>query len=827
MLGLLGLRIMSLRWLLWSLLSVLYLVGTKANDLREISWAEGMYPEVFEYVMKTKLYEANGFISLNEEDGYQSIHEYETFSINFSISCYFDSENLLTVPKEGDEVSRQFQGLLDYAAILRLYFMNGVTIINHMDDFPTGAFPRDYIQSLDSEVQTWQLINDRMQELQEIAVTDDSERQCTQVYENLAKKVLELLLSIASKGELVCNEIFKIRQEYLLKSTENYKDIIFTLLLNNHYPNSSNTSSLSTEDRQEVDQQLILTLLFNIYIEKNLLPFLLSAEFCWGYEPKHLLYIEDVIINIQESDKYNLSSSEIPTNLTNLTTTIQEEYEVNIITQKCKPFILQNEEKVKDIKKSLLYQQKSLDFLHNDLLNQTLEQCERALYLAYTNHTNLEELKNVSHLGGSMTFQPFYCKPVIRTTNHNNLTHNTSQASPTDCVVSVGLSTEYTRISSSVIVFSTSPIYLKPPSESLMNPTGRMLLVGLGGGAMNKFFMTHFPYFEYDQIELRESIVKIALQYYQFDSFVCNIYQLQKKDNLLTEINSMTNTGDFSSSTSAATYAMLNKSSLLNGTNHMNGMQECRSNVIISDIVDYLVYLNTLIASSKYLEYYLTIIKQTKTEKEYLELIMNHRENKGIISQTFSSPFTNDEKVINKMLQLDIYYDYIMLDIFDGMPMLWNGDLFHGISNSNRYSRNNFFLLVKYLLRPFTGLAAFHIHKDQSFKMSLQYIIAAFGRNQVFIIEVSTNDAIVVAARDRYREREADRDDDVDREETTSINEIYRHHSLYRAATHPCDNTYSHIYEGRKIVEQFDLPAHIWLLSEYSLNCDGINRYLG
>lgn len=818
---------MSLRWLLWSLLSVLYLVGTKANDLREISWAEGMYPEVFEYVMKTRLYETNGFISLNEEDGYQSIHEYESFSINFSISCYFDSDNRLTVPKEGDEVSRQFQGLLDYAAILRLYFLTGVTIINHMDDFPTGAFPRDYIQSLDSEVQTWRLINDRMQELQEIAVTDDSERQCTQIYENLAKKVLELLLSIASKGELVCNEIFKIRQEDLLKLTENYKDVIFTLLLNDHYPNSFNTSSLSTEDRQEIDQQLILTLLFTIYIEKNLLPFLLSSEFCWEYEPKNILYIEDVIINLQESDKYNLLSSGILTNITNITTTIQEEYEVNIITQKCKPFILENEEKVKDIRKSLLYQQKSLDFLHNDLINQTIEQCERALYLDYTNHTNIEEIKNVSHLGGSMTFQPFYCKPVIRTTNHNNLTNNTTQASPTDCVVSVGLSTEYTRISSSVIVFSPSPIYLKPPRESLMKPTGRMLLVGLGGGAMNKFFMTHFPSFEYDQIELRESIVKIALQYYQFDSFVCNIYQLQKKENLLlAEINAMTNTGDFSSSTStAASFAMLNKLSLLNGTDHINDMKECHSNVIISDIVDYLVYLNTLITTSKYLEYYLTIIKQTETEKEYLELIMNHRDNKGVISQMFSYPFaTNDETVMDKMLQLDIYYDYIMLDIFDGMPMLWNGDLFHGISNSNRYSRNNFFVLIKYLLRPFTGLAAFHIHKDQSFKMNLQYIIAAFGRNQVFIIEISTNDAIVVAARDRYRERDTD---DVDREEKSSTDEIYRQHPLYRAAFHPCDNTYSHIYEGRKIVEQFDLPAHIWLLSEYSLNCNGINRYLG
>jgi hypothetical protein len=96
------------------------------------------------------------------------------------------------------------------------------------------------------------------------------------------------------------------------------------------------------------------------------------------------------------------------------------------------------------------------------------------------------------------------------------------------------------------------------------------------------------------------------------------------------------------------------------------------------------------------------------------------------------------------------YYDYVIFDAYDEKSTFWDGLTFVGESVPRSNQLISSMHKLKHILRPFTGIAVIHLHKDKNFKMQYEKICEIFGSQQVVTFEVANNDAIVVAARDRF-----------------------------------------------------------------------------
>jgi hypothetical protein len=312
------------------------------------------------------------------------------------------------------------------------------------------------------------------------------------------------------------------------------------------------------------------------------------------------------------------------------------------------------------------------------------------------------------------------------------------------------------------------------PKNRSPEVSGRMLLMGLGGAEFNSYLVARFPGLAIDHVEIYPSVVEVAMQFFDFERFVCGIYQLSKDS---SEENSAVR---YSLSEVTRNFLQKTKTSCFSN-----------SNVILADAFDYVDYLTSLITPQQ----------QVKSAQKVLLPIPHQLLQLQGLENSLSSP------------PVDFYYDYITVDVYDSQAFLWDGEAFSGASLRRDKLNHSFFQTLRTILRPINGIAILHLHKDGYYKELVRQIIQIFHKSQLIFLDLSENDSVLVAARDRYiNPEQAD--------------------NRYRIP-HPCTFAQSEDFDFLStnsdlhvLAESIGIAKENIFLYDYSLNCGIINEYL-
>lgn len=171
-------------------------------------------------------------------------------------------------------------------------------------------------------------------------------------------------------------------------------------------------------------------------------------------------------------------------------------------------------------------------------------------------------------------------------------------------------------------------------------------------------------------------------------------------------------------------------------------------------------------------------------------------------------------------------FDYIFLDAYDEKSTNWEGNAYSGESVPAGSTMIYTIPSVKKLLRPTTGVLVAHLHKDMNFKRYYDKMVEVFGVNDVTVFEVSLNDAIIVASRDRFG---------VEFEEVQftgggeSINNSINKNNHYTSLSHPCNEEDRAAFPMKMLdnAKLLNLTPHMSLMYLLSLNCNPFVSYTG
>ncbi len=205
------------------------------------------------------------------------------------------------------------------------------------------------------------------------------------------------------------------------------------------------------------------------------------------------------------------------------------------------------------------------------------------------------------------------------------------------------------------------------------------------------------------------------------------------------------------------------------------------------------------------------------------------------------------------------YYDYIFFDVYDEKSTFWDGMTFLGESVPGPSKVLQSIHKLKHIVRPFTGIVIAHFHKDQSFKTYYDKMCEVFGSQQVTVFDVTFNDALIIAARDRFTSIENDefqfecqmnfdrngqqvercvrvplkpmnqrhsKGDEHDEEEEVFEN-MYLGNSRYHFLTHPCgeEDKMAVPRELVMLARRFDFTPRMTLMYLLGLNCYPMTSY--
>ncbi len=296
----------------------------------------------------------------------------------------------------------------------------------------------------------------------------------------------------------------------------------------------------------------------------------------------------------------------------------------------------------------------------------------------------------------------------------------------------------------------------------------KTLILGLGGGELHHSLLKYFPSMSIESIEVSRDVVETAWEYFGFGNpivpLICDIqeydYDRQSFHNIYDEVR-------LGSS----------HNSRIEEDEKLPNQADCRSKVKIIDGWKYIDKLH---------------------------------------DRQLSPANTTDGKDLTSTL-----YDYIYLDMYDANSTYWSGDVFDGESIPSGNQWMTALPKVYSLLTPYTGIVIAHLHKDSNFKKYYNYICEIFGIDQVIVFEVSNNDAMVIAGRDRFYRIDAnDKGKEV---EVSSNKQLYQQDDIqYKSTLHLCDYTDSHLIAKNILefsVNKLNFTPRMSLMYLLSLDC--------
>ncbi len=210
---------------------------------------------------------------------------------------------------------------------------------------------------------------------------------------------------------------------------------------------------------------------------------------------------------------------------------------------------------------------------------------------------------------------------------------------------------------------------------------------------------------------------------------------------------------------------------------HSGREGECRSGVIIADAWDYIAYRVTA--------------------------------NAGLAAANLST----------------VLYDLIVFDVYDATTGQWDGTPDAGSSSPfvDRASSDQSLSNVRALLRPSTGIAVFHLHRDARFEFYYRRICEVFGADQVALFVVTENDCIVVAGKYKFRvapraltqQNTADLSGGIgDSVKPTATRKANDFESL-----HPCEEPLLFAHHAELLAKAYGFSDEMSRVSKFALNC--------
>lgn len=357
------------------------------------------------------------------------------------------------------------------------------------------------------------------------------------------------------------------------------------------------------------------------------------------------------------------------------------------------------------------------------------------------------------------------------------------------------------------IILMTTGLAINPqvllphfPNSSHLNENTsqpRVLSIGLAGGSLHAHFRRLFPQLYVESVEIDASAIEIFLRTFLGGKVSCGMRHLVKNNDFETDdLREDELVGDLrqqrlwtlkemSESYLRKQVVRLQKQQsqhIFNGFTDMYDSLEdessldideattdgahrrnCSSYVVLANVFDYFSYLSD---------------QQKRVSGIDMETNASHK---------------------------DLYYDYIVADVFDNTVLSWNAEEYAGESNILVQPAIVAMTTIHELLRPRSGLAFFHIHKDGQFWDYVRNVLAVFGDNQVVWLE-SGAEAFIVGAKDVFLSSTA-----ADISEETSD---YHHLQL-----HPCENPLAFSQRVESFARLAGLPADYAGRYKYTLRC--------
>jgi hypothetical protein len=358
------------------------------------------------------------------------------------------------------------------------------------------------------------------------------------------------------------------------------------------------------------------------------------------------------------------------------------------------------------------------------------------------------------------------------------------------------------------------------------NISGRGMVLGLGGGEMNSYLISHFPNLAIDHVEAIPGVAEVAMEYFQFSDFICQAYEVvaSSKPHEL-ELNVKDVEFDLNRRNQFGNLSTITISS--NTGEEVALRKNCRSNLVISDAFDFIHLVSEQIQKNEVLADYILSTSAVASDS----YIANKDYCLKPIPELLAKQFGQYSNVTKKKLLggQDLFYDYILYDVYDEASSQWDGQAFKGSSHTAAATSKIYHRLkaLKSILRPFTGIAVFHTHKDRNYKNMVDAINEVFGKNQVITFELVENDGIILAGRDRYEAYLPETDDAAGAEEKDDLmsDELYQHyrqHLRYRKVVHPCAQStiLSEKMDGLEdLAKYLHLEEQNYLPMQYAINC--------
>lgn len=348
-------------------------------------------------------------------------------------------------------------------------------------------------------------------------------------------------------------------------------------------------------------------------------------------------------------------------------------------------------------------------------------------------------------------------------------------------------------------------MHVVDPVATVVPPliTGKALILGLGGGELFTVLSQAFPFLHIDSVDISKEVVINAWKYFGIKYLLCSVAKLSATTGKLEDITEeFRNLDPWTSHESQLMslhhrlevlhhkyhqYRDVYKSDFVYNTTSAKQMMDrlqpedfsCRANVVLSDAWLFIRWK------------YEHILRQEARIRKYY--------------QERQLPFTSD------MYASVDYYDFVFIDVYSDLSTVWNGEKFQGESNSDVDEVITHLDMLQRVLRPFTGVVIFHVHKDKNFQRYYEHVVQKFSARQVTSFEVCANDAIFTVSRERFfrlndlqtQEQKCNSETTVSGEEITSqcrpswteekrtfdatAEVISPHSPQFRAHIHPCD----------------------------------------
>eukprot|EP00597_Dinobryon_sp_UTEXLB2267_P004630 CAMPEP_0170066130 /NCGR_PEP_ID=MMETSP0019_2-20121128/5939_1 /TAXON_ID=98059 /ORGANISM="Dinobryon sp., Strain UTEXLB2267" /LENGTH=608 /DNA_ID=CAMNT_0010273135 /DNA_START=228 /DNA_END=2054 /DNA_ORIENTATION=+ len=313
------------------------------------------------------------------------------------------------------------------------------------------------------------------------------------------------------------------------------------------------------------------------------------------------------------------------------------------------------------------------------------------------------------------------------------------------------------------------------------------LIMGLGSGDFHMFLLNNFNCIAVDSVEVNSDVLDISESYLGLEHGVCHVLQLNS-----SEIDQ-----NFSRSGKHL--------STIRMSQHPNINIPCRSRVIIADGWEYVHHLVDFRTANT-----------VQSPNEDMEVNVN------------SDGSTGNEyyHVFNKVETA--YYDLIMVDIYTMLSASWDGEIDKGHSNAyvERASSLQALSAMRQLLRPYEGMAFFHLHRDSSYLEYLDRILSVFGSSQTVVLGVMSNDNIVVVARDAYRDRRDANQRDNKPGNVRNESKSYTLHKRYHSRDHPCESAMAFSEFVLDFSKKSNFSNMIALEGYLALDCNSYNAII-